>query len=182
VRIHLIIAGSFLFASAGVNARSAPPPPEPTTHPDWADVRDKGLSGIKSTLFDPGSAQITWASGFGWGFTKPLIGRRTYGWVACGNINAKNRLGGYVGAKPFWISADANGAVTFGWVGETISSCDTGTKVAINPELVDTTPVMAVSMAPTSVADELEKLAQLRDKGVITAEEFERQKAKLLAR
>jgi hypothetical protein len=32
-----------------------------------------------------------------------------------------------------------------------------------------------------SVADELTKLAQLRDSGTITAEEFEAQKAKLLA-
>lgn len=34
--------------------------------------------------------------------------------------------------------------------------------------------------APVSVADELEKLAGLRDRGVLTAEEFETKKAKLL--
>jgi len=32
-----------------------------------------------------------------------------------------------------------------------------------------------------STADQLTKLAELRDRGVITAEEFERQKAKVLA-
>ncbi|WP_082958591.1 SHOCT domain-containing protein [Mycobacterium sp. E3198] len=35
-------------------------------------------------------------------------------------------------------------------------------------------------IAPTSVADELMKLAQLRDAGVLTQEEFEAQKAKLI--
>lgn len=39
----------------------------------------------------------------------------------------------------------------------------------------------AASAAPTSAADELAKLAQLRDSGVLTADEFEAQKAKLLA-
>jgi hypothetical protein len=35
--------------------------------------------------------------------------------------------------------------------------------------------------APTSPAEQLEKLADLRDKGVITGEEFQREKAKVLA-
>ena len=37
------------------------------------------------------------------------------------------------------------------------------------------------STSTTSSVDELTKLAQLRDSGVITADEFEAQKAKLLA-
>jgi hypothetical protein len=36
------------------------------------------------------------------------------------------------------------------------------------------------SSGPVSVADELQKLADLRDRGVLTQEEFEAQKAKLL--
>ena len=39
----------------------------------------------------------------------------------------------------------------------------------------------AASSAPASVADQLSKLADLRDRGVISAEEFEREKAKVLA-
>jgi Short C-terminal domain len=35
--------------------------------------------------------------------------------------------------------------------------------------------------APASTADQLAKLADLRDRGVITAEEFDREKAKVLA-
>jgi len=39
----------------------------------------------------------------------------------------------------------------------------------------------AAASSPASTADQLEKLANLRDRGVITAEEFEREKAKILA-
>jgi len=39
----------------------------------------------------------------------------------------------------------------------------------------------ATAGSPGSTADQLEKLASLRDRGVITAEEFEREKAKILA-
>jgi ABC-type multidrug transport system fused ATPase/permease subunit len=39
----------------------------------------------------------------------------------------------------------------------------------------------AAASAPGSTADQLSKLADLRDRGVISAEEFEREKAKVLA-
>ena len=39
----------------------------------------------------------------------------------------------------------------------------------------------AAAEAPASTADQLTKLADLRDRGVISAEEFEREKAKVLA-
>jgi len=39
----------------------------------------------------------------------------------------------------------------------------------------------AAASSPASTADQLAKLAGLRDRGVISAEEFEREKAKILA-
>jgi ABC-type multidrug transport system fused ATPase/permease subunit len=39
----------------------------------------------------------------------------------------------------------------------------------------------AAASAPASTADQLAKLADLRDRGVISAEEFEREKAKVLS-
>jgi Short C-terminal domain len=42
------------------------------------------------------------------------------------------------------------------------------------------TPVTASAPAPASLADELRKLAELRDAGVLTFAEFEAQKARLL--
>ena len=38
----------------------------------------------------------------------------------------------------------------------------------------------AAASAPASTADQLTKLADLRDRGVISAEEFDREKAKVL--
>jgi hypothetical protein len=178
-----LLAASLLAFSTSALAGDKSPPPEPASHPDWVSVREQGLSKLTTDLFDPDSAVINWRSGFAWGFVKPIIGRRTYVWVACGTLNAKNRYGGYVGAKQFWIAADANGAVTANWVDETMSSCDKGTGVPVNPELKNLSSNMPVANSATiSVADELEKLANLRDKGVITPEEFDQQKARLLAR
>jgi len=179
----LFFSGLMIITAPLAAKEKALPPPEPATHPDWADARDKGLSGITSTLFDPTSVVVNWSSGFSWGFTKPIIGKRTHGWVACGTINAKNRMGGYVGARPFWIMADANGAVTYDWAISTVSSCYTGTGAPVNPELKTISPTMAASGGSSvSVADELEKLAGLRDKGIISQAEFDTQKARLLAR
>lgn len=151
-------------------------------HPDWAEVRAKAVTGLLSSFYDPASAQITWLSGFRWGYSKPLIGRRRSGWIACGTVNAKNRLGGYVGATPFHIMADRSGAVTWGLQGGIRSSCDERGGPPPNPELVEISPPISGQTGNISVADELAKLAQLLEKGIITQQEFDRQKAKLLAR
>ncbi|MFB8276987.1 SHOCT domain-containing protein [Nocardia colli] len=45
---------------------------------------------------------------------------------------------------------------------------------------VPATQQISQSVAPSSVADELMKLAHLRDAGVLTPDEFEAQKSKLL--
>nr|WP_265566398.1 SHOCT domain-containing protein [Streptomyces hygroscopicus] len=42
-------------------------------------------------------------------------------------------------------------------------------------------PQAPVATRPTSLADELTKLAALRDQGILSATEFEQQKARLLA-
>lgn len=158
------------------------PPPEPAVHPDWAVIREQGEARLKNALFDPGSAQIQYASGFQWGFMKPIIGRRTHGWIACGSVNAKNRMGGYVGAQGFFIFVDANGAVSADMTANWITTCDQGPAAPVQPELA-TAPIAATpSGAMPSIADELGKLAALRDKGIITQAEFEAQKAKLLSR
>jgi Short C-terminal domain len=41
--------------------------------------------------------------------------------------------------------------------------------------------VQEAAGTPTSTADQLAKLADLRDRGVITPEEFEREKAEIMA-
>lgn len=157
------------------------PPPEPTEHPDWSDAARRGLDALTRTLFDPTSAQVEWRSGFRWGYLKPIIGRRSHGWVACGNVNAKNRMGGYVGIQGFTLFVEPSGDVTVAFQGEMLSSCDDMKHAPINNELLAALPKEQGSGA-LSVADELKKLAALRDDGIITQQEFEAQKAKLLSR
>lgn len=59
---------------------------------------------FSSKLFDPYSAQYSLSepinSYMGW------YGDPMHGWFVCGTVNAKNRMGGYVGASPFWAYFD----------------------------------------------------------------------------
>lgn len=50
------------------------------------------------------------------------------------------------------------------------------------PEPSRVPPVVAAQAPPLSIADELVKLAALKDQGVLSAQEFEQQKARLLGR
>ena len=153
-------------------------PPEPSTRPvDWSVTRTAAEQLLTSSLYDPGSAQIMWTSGFEWGYSKPLIGKRVWGWVGCLSLNAKNRMGGYVGAQSYWVLHQPSGKISTGPVVDRFTQCDTPGKVPLQPELLT-----AEAPPSLSVADELSKLADLLDRGLITREEFEAQKARLLAR
>lgn len=159
-----------------------PVPPPPSPEPDYQKVRATVEPALKSALFDPSSAQIVYTSGFQWGYSKPFIGKRTWGWIACGTLNAKNRMGGYVGAQPFWMMSDANGSITWGDGGTSLSTCDFGQKAQLQPALIDAPTTAPAAPAAVGVAAELAQLADLLKQGVITQAEFDAQKAKLLAR
>lgn len=175
----MVLSGSALAQKADKNA----PPPMPTEHPDWAKVKEQGESSLKQGLFDPTSAIITYTSGFQWGFAKPIIGRKRWGWVACGNINAKNRMGGYVGATNFTIYADPAGGGVYAMMSDPdFGTCMNGQKAELQPELRNAVAVESTANGRLGVAEELTKLADLKAKGIITEEEFQAQKAKLLAR
>lgn len=63
--------------------------------------RDAGIAmieqAVRSQLKDPASAQFTWPNGFVSGWYQPPFGRKYYGWITCGTVNARNAFGGYVG-------------------------------------------------------------------------------------
>lgn len=69
-------------------------------------------------LIDPYSAQYT--------FSQPVkqLNRMTsnpvWGWAVCGTVNAKNRFGGYVGAKPYYALINNGSIVRFLFGGTTI--------------------------------------------------------------
>ena len=180
--IRFVIAGALLLAANSASAKPPVQPPEPSQHPNWSDVATKGRDQLISSLFDPGSAQVAWTSGFQWGFLKPLIGKRKFGWIACGTLNAKNRMGGYVGAEGFLVFVESNGTITSALQSQWISTCDSGPFVSPMAELRNFDATKPNETPQIGIAAELEKLAELRDKGIISQAEFETQKAKLLAR
>ncbi len=173
---------SALLALSLATASNAQQTAEPPSHPDWTTTTKRGTDILLGELFDPSSAQFSWISGYSWGFLKPILGKRQQGWIACGRLNAKNRMGGYVGAKPVLIFVSEAGTVTADYVSSWISTCDKAPNAAVQPELAGL-GVSAPSPSPIrQIADELGKLAELRSKGILTDEEFQAEKAKLLAR
>lgn len=67
-------------------------------------------SAIRSTLKDPDSAEFSWPNGFTQGWYQPPFGKKYYGWITCGTVNAKNGYGGYVGRSAA-IGVIRNGTV-----------------------------------------------------------------------
>ena len=55
------------------------------------------------SLFDPYSAVYTFVRVPMHGFAGNRLEGAEIGWVVCGTLNAKNRFGGFVGAKPFRV-------------------------------------------------------------------------------
>lgn len=173
MRYAIILAAMLL----PLPAHAADDPPEPASHPDWSDVGREGVQIIRNSLYDPESVTIEWVSGFKWGYRKPVIGKRKFGWVACGNFNAKNRLGGYTGNQGFVLLHTPDGKTAIYEYGDGTSTCGRGV-APVNPELL---ALIAKEDARISVADELTKLAALLERGLITQAEYDTQKAKLLA-
>jgi hypothetical protein len=74
--------------------------------PGWAKFRAIGEKAVIEHLIDPESARITWLTGYSQGAFKPFLEARVYGYVACGTVNARNRMGGYTGATTFVVVID----------------------------------------------------------------------------
>jgi hypothetical protein len=179
-RILASLAALILLSMPAVAQDKAPPPPPPA-EPDWGQIRKIAEAALKNQMFDPQSAQFTWHGGVRWGHVKPfkIWSKREWGWLGCLAVNAKNRLGGYVGASDFYVLIKPDGKVLTGPYSDVTSECDDGSRpVPLQPAFMDTTP----SAGLASIADELEKLNALKEKGIITQAEFDAQKAKLLAR
>lgn len=76
----------------------------------------KGL--VSANLFDPYSAVYTFSTPQkGW---NTMTGEIVWGWCTCGSINAKNRMGGYTGAKPFYAMFYDERLIIFIYEGITI--------------------------------------------------------------
>jgi hypothetical protein len=79
--------------------------------PGWAKFREIGEQAVIARLVDPESARVSWMSGYRKGGFKPMFERRVHGYVACGTVNARNRMGGYAGATGFIVVVDFDRAL-----------------------------------------------------------------------
>jgi len=178
--------------------KEASPKPKSTVEVDGAAVLAAGKvrqrqmmevaeAAVRNRLIDPQSAQFDWPYSFINGWWKPLLGKKKVGWVTCGYVNSRNRFGGYVGRTAFAVVVN-DGAATFVDIGRQGRDFDLITLQCEKfmkrlPTAIAGPADLDEPAAPlVSVADELAKLAALRDKGVLSEAEFQAQKAKLLKR
>ncbi len=155
--------------------------------PNWYRFRVKAEEAIRARLIDPSSAQFTWTNGFLYGTWKPPLQKRVEGYWSCGLVNARNRMGGFAGRSSFVVVMPNENTVSFADIGTGQDFDILAMQCAKSAKLLPPVPAeMMAETAPTSalpsIADELAKLAALREKGIITQEEFDSQKAKLLSR
>ena len=156
------------------------------TGPSWGKFRQTAEAQIRGRLVDPDSAQFEWPHGFTYGTWKPFLSKRVEGYWTCGRVNARNRMGGYTGSTAFVVVMPDESSVTFVDIGDATSKYDllqTQCEKSVHflpPAPPELTQAGVASQPLTSIADEIEKLAGLRDRGILSQAEFEAQKAALL--
>ena len=94
-----------LLVVAGCATWEVPPNASQIAGPYPGDFKKRVYESIEEVLFDAETARFKWIGKPQqmWGWKNPTgIGRRFYGWGVCFKVNAKNRMGGYVGYKPYF--------------------------------------------------------------------------------
>jgi hypothetical protein len=150
-----------------------------------AKLRTLGEEALRSRLVDPNSADFSWPYEFTAGDWKAgLLSKRVHGTLTCGEVNARNRMGGYNGQVGFVVVFNSQDELLYADVGEVTGYlCDEAVLAhRFKASEPDPTPKPSVSPNTGSVADELERLVLLRERGAITPEEFEEAKAQALRR
>lgn len=158
-----------------------------SSEPNRAQFRVVAERAVRSRLIDPDSGRIDFPYDFSYGSWKPAFQKPIDGYWTCGHVNAKNRMGGYTGTVPFVVVLSESGAVRFLQLGTnseydvlTIQCNKSAQHLSAMP--VDVREPETIMAVPTqlSLGDELKKLVELRDSGVLTEEEFVTAKQRLL--
>lgn len=90
VLVLVVVVGALSVLFRGSGPPASPPAP-PTAQDSARTMLYLAKDAAKSVLKDPESAR----------FGSVFVYRRGTGFVACGNVNAKNSFGGYTGDTPF---------------------------------------------------------------------------------
>jgi hypothetical protein len=111
-----IIAAALLLAAMPAAAKDKKPEHVYGPAPEWEQFRALAEANIRDRLIDPESARIEWLGQYHKGEFKPFLEKRVAGYIGCGTVNARNRMGGYVGRTNFVVVADF-GRILFAEVG-----------------------------------------------------------------
>lgn len=90
VAIAVLVAGCTI---AGAILLSRPKPPEPPKPDPFQEVK----AAVAAKMVDPESARFQ------------ALSEKVTGIVYCGAVNAKNRMGGYVGFRKFYATKSVSG-------------------------------------------------------------------------
>ena len=181
-KVDWVGAAGEYFAWYKVHHPELTPSPRPA---NWVDMQRLAEAAIKSKLVDPTSAQFEWTNGFSFQTYRSLFSKEITGPTTCGFVNARDRAGGYSGRAAFIVIMSQLGdSVAFAEIDEPGSDiiarqCARAHLPPLGQGMASSTPNAAASAGET-VADQLTKLAALRDKGYLTEQEFEQQKQLLL--
>lgn len=116
---HLLFCGltvALMPASAAAKKAEAPAY-EYGPAPDWNEYKALAENAVRQRLIDPGSAEFSWNYGYYKSYWKPLLQGKVFGYVACGQVNARNRMGGFAGRNYFAVVID-RGSVRFVELGD----------------------------------------------------------------
>lgn len=112
-----VAVGALMVAAPSEAKKKDDTPQDVGPAPDFEAARAATEAAIKSTMFDPDSAQFQWDYGFTGGYWKPVLQGKKWGWWTCGRVNGRNRLGGYVGFQAFAVVM-RNGQIVHYQVGD----------------------------------------------------------------
>ncbi len=157
------------------------------SEPDMVKFREVAEQAVRSRLIDPDSARIEWPFGFLSGSWKPAFQKKIDGYWTCGLVNAKNRMGGYTGRTSFVAVVSPAGLIQYVELGTGKDFDLLSSQCANSVKLLPPAPPefsagysSATPSAGGSMADELKKLAELRQSGALTESEFQAAKQRLL--
>lgn len=71
--------------------------------PSWERFKALGEEAVRGGLVDPYSAVFEWPWAYRMGPYKPILSRTIHGYMTCGLVNARNRMGGYAGRVYFVV-------------------------------------------------------------------------------
>lgn len=148
--MKLSLAVAALLAAGTATAKESRPPHAFGPAPDWQAFRERGERAIISRLIDPDSAKIMWLGGYHKGGFQPFLKRKVEGYVGCGLVNARNRIGGYTGDRAFVLVID-NDLLLY----SEIDSSESGTVArqcltALQAGLLPPVPTQATAPTPVS--------------------------------